>query len=56
MATKRRARWKGHCYMCAMNKGKIKNGNSRENLPFAVLRVVGRTRRVSRRDLRDGDR
>ena len=53
MATKRGSLYKGCCYMCATNKGKVRQAGQAARQPVQTLRKVGRDRRVSRHDLGD---
>lgn len=46
-------RWKGHCLLCAMNRGKMKGLSRREKDPFGVRRAVGKSRRLTRKYLGD---
>lgn len=48
-------RWKGHCLMCASNTGKIKGHGRRWRDPFAVQKKIGKSRRLTRKDLGDYD-
>lgn len=41
-------RWKGHCLMCAWNRGKVK-GIGKDGVPFKVKRQLGQARRVDKR-------
>lgn len=41
-------RWKGHCLMCATNRGKVKSAGDRLRTPWAVRRRLGVDRRFSR--------
>lgn len=40
----RRKRYKGHCWLCAFNRGTVK-GNHKDSVPFRVKRQLGRVRR-----------
>ena len=48
-------RWKGHCLMCASSTGKIKGHGRRWRDPFAVQKKIGKSRRLTRKDLGDYD-
>lgn len=39
-------RWKGHCMLCALNRGTFK-GNGKDWIPWRVKRQLGRKRRLS---------
>lgn len=41
-------RWKGHCLLCAMDRGKMKGLGRKEKDPFSVRRALGKNRRLGR--------
>lgn len=55
MARARRRGWKGCCLMCAYGHGKVRGQSRGEREPFAVVRQVGKKRRLRRGDLGDQD-
>jgi len=42
-------RWKGHCLMCANDRGKLKGLGRRWKDPHAVNKAFGKARRRSRK-------
>ncbi len=51
MASKGKTRWKGHCYMCAMMKGKVKNTCFHERTKISEQRRLGAKRRFGRHQI-----
>lgn len=49
MAHSSHRRYKGHCLMCGIHK----DAGQAERQPWAVLRKLGKKRRVARKDLGD---
>lgn len=41
-------RWRGHCLMCADNRGKVKGMGRRWKDPFKVRKQLGKSRRLDR--------
>jgi hypothetical protein len=46
-------RWKGHCLLCAENKGKVRGISRRWKDPHRVNRQFGKMRRRSRKGIYD---
>jgi hypothetical protein len=42
-------RWKGHCLLCADDRGKVKGMGRRLKDPFRYRKAVGKSRRLTRK-------
>ncbi len=49
----RRNGWKGHCLMCAFNKGKVRGLPLRQRKPASEIRRFGKRRRIRRKGVYD---
>lgn len=53
MSQSKSRRWKGHCLLCATQTGSVRGQGKAARTPIAVLRKLGKRRRLTRRHVAD---